>query len=552
MEEVTQQPHCSHHEMPAVAAGERRGEEVLGGATKKKFWKLPSFLKRAKKQSPRDEAEEQELEQEQVPSWPHSNSEDDIMDHYELIKPLGAGGFGVVFEATRVADGLTVALKEVMKTKDLEYITINSFDETFCLDNYLCTMEYYPPEYSNEGRYHGEPAMVWALGVVMFALLCGRLPDLQDLVRTAENVWTSPGLSKKCCKLVCSLLQPDPERRMKLGEILAHAWFKQKKSRINPALFVPSDAPTSPLKRFRKLLACLKRKKHSPQEQAEEEEQEQVPVPPAPPSNSQDCNQEEAQRPTADAGEEASSTELQDDSIVCRALSFLLRPLQSLIDQFNGLEEMEPQPVGEEEEEGEEDEIEEAEEAVEEAEEGEIEQAEEAVEEAEEGEIEQAEEAVEEAEEAVEEGEEGEIEEAEEAVEEAEEGEIEEAAEDASSQGPPTRPKKRFLRLRAFIKNAKDRLSVTRRGEVSVTEEAHGSSEVSSSVVAVPQTEAVSEAPLDPETPLPNTEEQRPQTSGTVEEAEERNDEEGWWMMRQERNMFLSTRVSVTREISNC
>ncbi|TRY54793.1 hypothetical protein DNTS_001764, partial [Danionella cerebrum] len=440
MEEVTQQPHCSHHEMPAVAAGERRGEEVLEGASKKKFWKLPSFLKRAKKQSSRDEAEEQE--QEQVPSWPHSNSEDDIMDHYELIKPLGAGGFGVVFEATRVADGLKVALKEVMKTKDLEYITIGPrtpgiikllewqeqdlvfvmvleypspcenlasfldshnvelpgkvvrhimrqaaqavetcwerqvFHGDIKLENFLfyqetlevklidfgCgavmreeafttlygTMEYYPPEYSTEGRYHGEPAMVWALGVVMFALLCGRLPDLQDLVRTAENVWTSQGLSKKCCKLVCSLLQPDPERRMKLGEILGHAWFK----------------------RFWKLLAFLKRKKHSPQEQAEEEEQEQVPVPPAPPSNSQDCNQEEDQRPTADAGEEASSTELQEASNVCRALSFLLRPLQSLIDQFDGLEELEPQPVGEEEEEGEEDEIEEAEEAVEEGEEG--------------------------------------------------------------------------------------------------------------------------------------------------------------------------------------
>ncbi|TRY58019.1 hypothetical protein DNTS_034775 [Danionella cerebrum] len=269
------------------------------------------------------------------------------------------------------------------------------------------TMEYYPPEYSNEGRYHGEAAMVWALGVLMFALLCGRLPDAQDLARTVENVWISPGLSKKCCKLVCSFLQPDPERRIKLWEILGHAWFK-KKSRINSALFVPYDAPTSPLKRFWKLLAFLKRKNHSPQEHPEEEEQEQVPVLPAPPSNSQNYNQEEAQRPTADAEEEASSTELQEASIVCRALSFLLRPLQSLVDQLEGLEEVEPQPVAEEE--------------------------------------------------------------AEEAVEEAEQ-----AVENASSQGPP---KKRFLRLRSFIKNAKDRLSVTRRGEVSVTAVAHSRSEV--------------------------------------------------------------------------
>ncbi|TRY58016.1 hypothetical protein DNTS_034772 [Danionella cerebrum] len=65
--------------MPAVAAGERRGQK---------------------------------------------NKDEAIIDHYKPIKPLGAGGFGFVFKVTRVADGLKVAVKEVMKTKDLEYITI--------------------------------------------------------------------------------------------------------------------------------------------------------------------------------------------------------------------------------------------------------------------------------------------------------------------------------------------------------------------------------------------------------------------------------------------
>ncbi|RXN34787.1 serine threonine- kinase pim-2-like protein [Labeo rohita] len=49
---------------------------------------------------------------------------DDIMCRYEPGDRLGVGGFGVVHEASRVEDGLKVAVKEVMKTHDLEYLTI--------------------------------------------------------------------------------------------------------------------------------------------------------------------------------------------------------------------------------------------------------------------------------------------------------------------------------------------------------------------------------------------------------------------------------------------
>ncbi len=57
------------------------------------------------------------------------------------------------------------------------------------------TEEYFPPEYDMEGRYHGKPATVWSLGVLLFAMVCGRFPEPNDLPSIALGVWFEPGLS---------------------------------------------------------------------------------------------------------------------------------------------------------------------------------------------------------------------------------------------------------------------------------------------------------------------------------------------------------------------
>uniref|UniRef100_A0A672M3K5 non-specific serine/threonine protein kinase n=1 Tax=Sinocyclocheilus grahami TaxID=75366 RepID=A0A672M3K5_SINGR len=62
--------------------------------------------------------------------------------------------------------------------------------------SYRGTAAYSPPEYHSRGKYYGGPATVWSLGIVMFALLCGRFPSDYDL------------------------------RRLGLGQIKSHNWFK--------------------------------------------------------------------------------------------------------------------------------------------------------------------------------------------------------------------------------------------------------------------------------------------------------------------------------------
>ncbi|CAM4715478.1 unnamed protein product [Leuciscus chuanchicus] len=57
------------------------------------------------------------------------------------------------------------------------------------------TRRYCPPEYYTEGKYHGRPATVWSLGVLLFLLVCGRYPEPRDRQMIDEDTWSDPGLS---------------------------------------------------------------------------------------------------------------------------------------------------------------------------------------------------------------------------------------------------------------------------------------------------------------------------------------------------------------------
>ncbi|XP_016126402.1 serine/threonine-protein kinase pim-2-like [Sinocyclocheilus grahami] len=88
------------------------------------------------------------------------------------------------------------------------------------------TREYFPPEYCVRRKYHGRPATVWSLGVLLFIMMCGRYPQPRDLHTIEHDIWSEPGLLDDCCHLIQSLLQQNPSQRIDLREILLHKWFK--------------------------------------------------------------------------------------------------------------------------------------------------------------------------------------------------------------------------------------------------------------------------------------------------------------------------------------
>ncbi|KAL0147158.1 hypothetical protein M9458_057682, partial [Cirrhinus mrigala] len=90
---------------------------------------------------------------------------------------------------------------------------------------YAGTREYCPPEYVTTGKYHGEPATVWSLGILLFVFVCADFPKRRDLRKINGNTWTKGGLSKECCHFIRCCLQNDPNQRIELEKLSLHDWF---------------------------------------------------------------------------------------------------------------------------------------------------------------------------------------------------------------------------------------------------------------------------------------------------------------------------------------
>lgn len=95
------------------------------------------------------------------------------------------------------------------------------------------TPQYYPPEYYICKQYHGLPAAVWSVGVMLYAMLCGRLP----FASAHEIVHLEPSWHGSFCRkispaakdLVEHMLKKQPRRRLQMQEILKHRWLKNAK-----------------------------------------------------------------------------------------------------------------------------------------------------------------------------------------------------------------------------------------------------------------------------------------------------------------------------------
>ncbi|XP_062857558.1 serine/threonine-protein kinase pim-2-like isoform X1 [Trichomycterus rosablanca] len=97
------------------------------------------------------------------------------------------------------------------------------------------TMLYVPPEWIKRGRYHGCPATVWGLGILLFVLVCGELPFWNEREITAGRLKFKPGVSEACRHLIRRCLSKNPKKRPSLEKILEHHWFPESlKNYVSP------------------------------------------------------------------------------------------------------------------------------------------------------------------------------------------------------------------------------------------------------------------------------------------------------------------------------
>eukprot|EP01028_Stygiella_incarcerata_P001620 TRINITY_DN1290_c0_g1_i1.p1 TRINITY_DN1290_c0_g1~~TRINITY_DN1290_c0_g1_i1.p1 ORF type:complete len:862 (-),score=234.52 TRINITY_DN1290_c0_g1_i1:1112-3547(-) len=107
------------------------------------------------------------------------------------------------------------------------------------LMNRLGTKEYMSPEIILRSQC-GKPADMWAIGIILYAILRGRFPFGVKLIErgiTASHIHRGlnlrrllPGVSDECRDFIRRLLVADPNARMKIMDALEHKWFKETRS----------------------------------------------------------------------------------------------------------------------------------------------------------------------------------------------------------------------------------------------------------------------------------------------------------------------------------
>lgn len=113
----------------------------------------------------------------------------------------------------------------------LSHVVIDDDDMTMLRDQ-CGTHEYAAPEVLAGKGYHGDKADVWSCGVVLYVMTAGFLPfdgDVDVMWRKMKRgefllpKWMSPGLKW----LLLRILDPNPETRIAIDEIMEDGWFRK-------------------------------------------------------------------------------------------------------------------------------------------------------------------------------------------------------------------------------------------------------------------------------------------------------------------------------------
>lgn len=123
--------------------------------------------------------------------------------------------------------------EETVKISDFGFATRFPTNKQNLLETFCGSYAYAAPEILQAEKYDGKIADIWSLGVILFAMVNGRLPFNDRDIRTLlEQTKSKPRFSSRvqvsneCQDLVTRILTADLVQRATLQDILRHEWMQ--------------------------------------------------------------------------------------------------------------------------------------------------------------------------------------------------------------------------------------------------------------------------------------------------------------------------------------
>jgi hypothetical protein len=124
-----------------------------------------------------------------------------------------------------------ILISSTGRIKLIDFGLANLYSPRSHLNTFCGSLYFAAPELLNARPYVGPEVDIWSLGIVLYVLVCGRVPfDDQSMPMLHAKIKRGhveypEWLSKECVDLLSRMLVVDPTKRAKMSEVANHAWM---------------------------------------------------------------------------------------------------------------------------------------------------------------------------------------------------------------------------------------------------------------------------------------------------------------------------------------